>query len=164
MKNQFVISHDSKGRRHKIKKDELNFRPSVYGLVFKHNKILLSKVWDGYDFPGGGVNKGELIEDALKREVWEETGLKVKPYRLITVTEDFFISIPSKRKLHSILIYYICVNPKGKISTKNLTEIEKKYLGTGEAKWVELRDIKNLKFYNGVNSVELIQMALKLRV
>tara|TARA_Y100000296_G_scaffold87454_1_gene134724 strand:+ start:9677 stop:9955 length:279 start_codon:yes stop_codon:yes gene_type:complete len=32
----------------------------------------------GWHFPGGGVEPGESIEQALKKELWEETGLKLR--------------------------------------------------------------------------------------
>jgi 8-oxo-dGTP pyrophosphatase MutT (NUDIX family) len=159
MRKQFVICRDIKGKKYKVKSEELQYRPSVYCLIFKGDKILLSKQWDGYDFPGGGVEKGELIKDALKREVWEETGLKVQPDKLVGVFEDFFISIEKKRRLQSVLIYYTCRNPKGKISTKNFDENEKVYASAAE--WIDLKKIKKIKFYNAVDSVKLIQEAYK---
>lgn len=155
MKNESIICRDIKNKKYKVKKEDLIFRPSAYGLIFKGTRILLSKQWDGYDFPGGGVKRGELLEDALKREVWEETGLKIEPVKVIKTTQDFFISIESKKKLHSILIYYLCKNPKGKISIQNFDENEKAYLSLAE--WVDLKNIKNIKFYNGVDSLKLIK-------
>ena len=160
MKNTSIICRDIKNKQYKVKTEELNFRPSVYALIFQGTKILLCRQWDGYDFPGGGIKKGETIEAALKREVWEETGLKVTPDKVIKATQDFFISIESKKRLHSILIYYICKNPKGKISTKNFDENEKVYLKPAE--WVDIKEVKKIKFYNGVDSPKLIKEALAL--
>ena len=37
--------------------------------------------------PGGRVQRGESITDALRREVEEELGLKIEPKRLVYVTE-----------------------------------------------------------------------------
>lgn len=62
-----------------------NYRPSVFIVVYKVvNKkrsylILKRKLhWRGYEFPKGGIEDGENKLDAVKREVSEETGLKIK--------------------------------------------------------------------------------------
>jgi len=45
----------------------------------KYYLILKRKLhWRGYEFPKGGIEDGESEEDAVKREVSEETGLKIK--------------------------------------------------------------------------------------
>jgi hypothetical protein len=36
--------------------------------LIENNKILLSKQFDGYDFPGGGVNLDETLEETCARE------------------------------------------------------------------------------------------------
>ena len=160
MKNKFVICHDIENKKYKVAVEKLNFRPAVFGLIFRGDTILLSKLWNGYSFPGGGVMRGELLADALKREVFEETGIKVQPDKVVEVCEDFFISIESRRELHSILIFYLCKNPKGNAYTKNFDKNEKKYMSTAE--WVAIKDIPKLKFYNAVNNLRLIKEAYKL--
>lgn len=157
MKTKLVTCEDINKKTFKVKAEELTFRPSIYGLLFKGDKILLSRQWDGYDFPGGGVKKGESMLDALKREFWEETGLQITPDKLITVTENFFISVESRKSLHGILIYYLCKSPKGQISTKHFDTNEKTYMSS--AQWIAVKDIKKIKFYNGVDSVKLIKQA-----
>lgn len=160
MQSKHTICRDIQGKKYKVLTENLNYRPSVYGIIIKDNKILLSKQNDGYDFPGGGIEKGESIENALKREVWEETGIKIKPGKLIKATEDFFIGIETKKSYHSTLLYYLCTNATGKISTKNFHGYETTYLSAAE--WVNLANVKKLKFYNAVNSPKLIQEALKV--
>jgi len=51
-------------------------RPSVRGIIYRNGKALLmySKKYDYYKFPGGGLEEGESHEDALVREVEEESG------------------------------------------------------------------------------------------
>jgi 8-oxo-dGTP diphosphatase len=155
-----VICHDIKGEKYEVLTEELNFRPAAYGIIIKDDKILLCRIFDGYDFPGGGIKKGENIEESLKREIYEETGITTQPDKIITATEDFFISIESKRKLHSILLYYLCKNPEGNISTDFFDNDEKKTMK--EAEWIDLKDIKNIKFINGIDSIKLIENAIKL--
>jgi len=54
-------------------------RLSVRAIIIKNGLIAMvySKKYDYYKFPGGGIEKNEDILTALKREVLEETGLKI---------------------------------------------------------------------------------------
>jgi len=54
-------------------------RPSARAIIIKDRKIAMvySKKYNYYKFPGGGIENGECMEDALIREVSEETGLCV---------------------------------------------------------------------------------------
>lgn len=58
------------------------YRVSVKGLFVKDGKILLLKepkaLSGQWELPGGGLDFGEEIHKALKREIEEETGLPVK--------------------------------------------------------------------------------------
>jgi 8-oxo-dGTP pyrophosphatase MutT (NUDIX family) len=56
-----------------------------------------------YQLPGGGVETGERIEDALRREVREETGIEVEVERFLGFKEDFFYYDPWDEAYHSLL-------------------------------------------------------------
>ena len=62
-----VTCTDRHGNTYSVPANELVFRPSVYAVIIKDNRIFLSKQWDGYDFPGGGIELGETSEEALIR-------------------------------------------------------------------------------------------------
>ncbi len=61
----------------------MKYRKSVFVVVYSKIKkveylILKRKLhWKGWEFSKGGIEKGEKIRDAIKREVLEETGLKI---------------------------------------------------------------------------------------
>ena len=59
------------------------FRVSIKALIVKHGKVLLldegpKETGGRFELPGGGLDFGENIHEALKREIFEETGLVVK--------------------------------------------------------------------------------------
>ena len=105
---------------------------AVSGIVINNeNQILMINSNNyGWVFPGGQVEEGENLISALKREVFEETGIK------ISVEEVFCIS--SNTKKHEgyngikeiptkIILDFICRETGGSIRTSN-ENLESKYV------------------------------------
>ncbi len=160
--NKKIICHDLDNNEFEIEANKLAFRPSIYGVLIKQHKVLLSKQWDGYDFPGGGVDIQETIEEALKREFFEETGIKVKLLTPIHCETSFFHPSHSKknkdRYWNSPLIYFLVERVGGKISKDNLDKEEQDYADMPE--WIDLNKISQIKFYNSIDSNKIIKKAL----
>jgi 8-oxo-dGTP diphosphatase len=57
--------------------------------------------------PGGTVEWGESLQDALVREVQEETGLTVRPGELLTVF-DRIERGPEGTRYHYVILDYLC--------------------------------------------------------
>jgi 8-oxo-dGTP diphosphatase len=67
------------------------------------------KIYKGlWDIPGGRIEKAESIENAIKRELKEETNLDIINYTLIDVYHHTGENIEGKPGI--ILLYELCVN------------------------------------------------------
>ncbi len=156
-----TICRDKDQNKIEVATDKLQFRPSVYGIIFNkdRSKILLSNQWDGYDYPGGGINKGEQLQEALKREVYEEVGLKIKGNKLVEVEDSCFIHKKNK-PWHTILIFYVVEEFEGEPNINNIGESESNYINGFE--WISIENIKNIKWYNPMDNEQLVKKALEV--
>lgn len=91
----------------------------AYGLAIADDHVLLIKKGRGpytgsWDLPGGGIEFGESPEDAVRRELTEETGLSAEGVELIGVEHKRLIhSLPSGEEedlQHIGIIYRIDVD------------------------------------------------------
>lgn len=100
--------------------------PTVGALIFnQEGEILLvaSPKWRGkYVIPGGHIETGETIEQALKREVKEETNLDVFDIKFISF-QEFIYNEDFHEKRHFIFLDYACkTNDKEVILNKEGSE------------------------------------------
>ena len=92
----------------RIKNDNFDFKFRVSGIFIKDNKILLVDMDDNgfLCLPGGHVELGERTEQALIRELLEETKKKIKIKKYLGVMENYFVNKYSI-KIHEICFYYL---------------------------------------------------------
>lgn len=85
----------------------------VGALIFDGDRVLLAergreplKGW--WSLPGGLVETGETLHDALCREVLEETGLVVEPTGVVEIFERIMRDDEGKAEYHYVLVDSIC--------------------------------------------------------
>lgn len=109
-----------------IKKDKW-FRYRSAAIIIENGYILFAgNERENYYYSiGGGVHMGETAEEAVKREVFEETGLKYKVDRLIFIHENFFTGdgILKNKKCHEVAFYFL-MKSRGtrKLNSNSYTE------------------------------------------
>jgi len=132
------------GRKKMVQKDSLVLRPAVYAIVVYDGKVLLMKMrhTGKYHPPGGGISVGERVEDALKREIREETGIEVKVGRFARFEELFFYYDPSGTAYHGLHFYYVCC-PK---TLELLDDTQVKDDAAGKPRWVDIEGLQAQDF------------------
>jgi ADP-ribose pyrophosphatase YjhB (NUDIX family) len=89
-------------------------RPGVAAVILTAEGVLLQRRDDNglWGLPGGGVEPGESVTDAVAREVREETGLEVEPLRLIGVysapEHHQIITYPDGNVIHYVSSVFEC--------------------------------------------------------
>ena len=92
-------------------KVSVNYREAVRAVIIQNNNILMVHCNKGdYKFPGGGVNTGESHEEALKREVREETGYIVSDVKkkIGVVIERNLDELKKETVFEMTSHYYLC--------------------------------------------------------
>ncbi len=112
---------------------------SIKAIIIDRTKLLVVvKEKNGqqfYTLPGGGQNPDELMLDALKRELVEETGFSVEPKRLLFIREGF------DGEEHRIEFMFICDTIGKPVQP---TEYDENQVGTT---WISIDNISQEPLY-----------------
>ena len=96
---------------HKATQSQVYPEPTVGALIVnKEGKILLTeshKWFNKYTLPGGHIEVGETMKEAVIREVKEEVGLDVEVGDMLLMQEAIFAEEFWKRK-HFIFFDFLC--------------------------------------------------------
>lgn len=116
----------------------------VRGILIDGYKITLLKRVKGervfYVFPGGGVEEGEDIEAALKREMMEELGVEV------SVDKTLLQRINTRYEPDQMEYFIICKTEGGDLGTGHGPEFQpdSHYEGTHESIQMLISDMKDM--------------------
>lgn len=71
-------------------------------ILVLHRTTTKTYMPDKWDLPGGSLEMGETLEQAVTREVMEETGLKVRPGQILYAFSNF-IELPNRQTLQLVV-------------------------------------------------------------
>ena len=119
----------------------------AYAIIKKDGEVLLIRKSRGaykgkLDLPGGSIEYNETVEDALKREILEETGLTIKSYKLrkvITHYEIWNINEELQEDLSHYGIIFDCEIDNNEINNNKKDADGLDSLGSA---WYKINDLK----------------------
>jgi len=121
----------------------------VGALIFKGGSILMAQrgkapLMGQWSLPGGLVETGESLGNAVRREGLGETGLEVKPLGVLEIFERIIRNVEGGTEYHYVLLDYICRVTGGTLCAGD---------DACNVQWVERRALKDLHITEGTLAV-----------
>lgn len=120
--------------------------PSCHALIRQGDQILLVQrkrpPFAGYwSLPGGSVELGESVEEALIREVREETGLEVGVSRLLGYADGIQHDPDGRVQYHHVMLYFEACVTGGRLCAAD---------DAAQAAWASLSELDRLPLTDAV--------------
>jgi len=121
----------------------------VGALILSGDRIVLAEraqepLKGAWSVPGGVVKVGERLEEAVRREAMEETGLEVKPVRAMEIFERILRDEGQRPEYHYVLIDYLCEVEGGELRAGD---------DVSQAVWVPRRELTDYALTEGTLAV-----------
>ena len=105
-----------------------------------------------WSVPGGLVEVGEKLEEALQREIQEETGLTVRVGPVVEVLDRILRDEQGRVRFHYVLVDYLCRVDGGRLEAAS---------DVSETRWVERSRLSEYALQP--ETVRVIEKAFSLR-
>lgn len=134
-----------------LRRNDTWFRFRAGAIVLHEGKVLMAtsdKI--GYFYTiGGGVQHNETTEEAVVREVFEESGVRMEVERLLFINENFFdgleFAFGERMHCHELVFYYLLKYDPGlplDLSEKVTEDGSREHLT-----WIDLDEYENFEAY-----------------
>ncbi|WP_061996838.1 NUDIX domain-containing protein [Clostridium sp. ATCC 25772] len=134
------------------------FRYRAAAIIVEKGCVLFAKnqLENYYYSIGGGVHLGEKAEDAVKREVLEETGVAYEVEKLVFIHENFFDGTGTLDgvRCHEIAFYFL-MKPRGtqELNSNSYTQGVREYMH-----WLPIKNLKDYVAYPGFFAEKLLNI------
>jgi 8-oxo-dGTP diphosphatase len=116
-------------------------------LLVERGQEPLKGVWS---LPGGVVEVGESLKNAVRREVREETGLEVEPLAVAEIFERIMPGPDGRTEYHYVVIDYVCKLTGGELRASS---------DASRAAWAPREDLASYNMTEGTLAVILEALA-----
>ena len=122
---------------------------AVSAAIYRDGRILLVRRArapgrDLFSLPGGVVEAGETLAEAVAREVLEETGLTVEPVQLAGYREVIVRDADGRVERHFVILPFACRWRAGEAAPSD---------EVAEARWVDPNEVADLKTTSGLADI-----------
>jgi len=122
---------------------------AVSAAILRHGKVLIVRrarkpALGVYTLPGGVVEAGETLEEAVRREVREETALDIEPVTLAGHREVIIRDAQGRTERHFVIL---CFASRWLAGEPQLND------ELDEARWIDPGDLAGLKTTEGLAEI-----------
>ncbi|WP_010291916.1 NUDIX hydrolase [Clostridium senegalense] len=134
------------------------FRYRAAAIIVENGCVLFAKnqLENYYYSIGGVVHLGEKAEEAVKREVLEETGVAYEVEKLVFIHENFFDGTGTLDgvRCHEIAFYFL-MKPRGtqELNSNSYTQGVREYMH-----WLPIKNLKDYVAYPGFFAEKLLNI------